>query len=74
MWLRRYATTETNTWSGGAGPAAAAASVMSTPKTLHERAEADAQRGRDPQRVRAAPRHEGEGRGGAGHAEPGACS
>ena len=40
-------------------------------KTLHERAEADAQRGDDPQRVRAAPRHEGEGRGGAGHAEAG---
>ena len=40
-------------------------------KTLHERAEADAQRSHDPQRVRAAPRHEGEGRGGAGHAEAG---
>ena len=40
-------------------------------KTLHERAEADAQRSHDPQRVCAAPRHEGEGRGGAGHAEAG---
>ena len=40
-------------------------------EALHERAEAHAE-GRDyPQSVRAAPRHEGEGRGGAGHAEAG---
>ena len=40
-------------------------------KTLDEGAEANAE-GRDyPQSIRAAPRHEGEGRGGAGHAEAG---
>ena len=40
-------------------------------KTLDEGAEADAQRRDYSQSVRAAPRHEGEGRGGAGHAEAG---
>ena len=40
-------------------------------EALHERAEANAQRRDYSQSVRAAPRHEGEGRGGAGHAEAG---
>ena len=61
MWPRRYATTETNTWSGGAGPAPPRGVLEHAREALHERAEADAQRRDYSQRVprRAAPRGRG---------------